>query len=202
MSRAPLPGLPGGKPYDAGAAEREAADKGRLIESGWLGLRAMWIADTAPSAQIEDMRNAFFAGAAHLQGCLLGGALDPGQTETQDDLRRMDLLQLELTRFRAEFDRKKQPRPSAHIAAAVAGHETETLIAMDQVDRALRQLLEARGTLTAADCAYVLTFPLLHIARYSSESGARAAIDAMRVALDAVEEMAAKFNPPPQGAPQ
>ena len=121
--------------------------------------------------------------------------------ETEADLRRMDLLQLEISKFRSEFDRKKQPRPSAHIAAALAGHDTETLIAMDQVDRAIRQLAETKGKLTAADLAFVLTFPVLHIGRYSSEHGARAGIDAMRAALDAIEEMVAKLNPP-KGPPQ
>lgn len=200
MSRPPLPGLPGGKPIDPHAAERDAADKGRVVEYGWLGLRAVWISDQAPAAQIEDMRNAFFAGAAHVFGCMTGGMLDGGTTETPGDLRRMDLLQMELTRFHADFQRKKQPRPSAHIAAAIAGHDSAMVSAMDQIDRALRGLMEARGKLTAADLAMALTFPLLHVARYSEEAGARAGIDAMRVALDTIEDAVAQRHP--KGAPQ
>lgn len=211
MSREPLPGLPGGKPIDARAAERDAADKGRVVEYGWLGLRAVWISDQASAGQIEDMRNAFFAGAAHVFGCMTGGMLDGGTTETPGDkvgpevvgrvLRRMDLLLMELTKFHADFQRKKQQRPSAHIAAAIAGHDSDMVSAMDQIDRALRGLMEARGNLTAADLAMALTFPLLHVARYSEEAGARAAIDAVRVALDAIEESVAKRHPP-KGPPQ
>ena len=122
MSRPPLPGLPQGKPRDPRAAEREAADRGLLVESGWLGLRALWISDDAPAIQIEEMRNAFFAGAQHVFGMLTGGALDEGPVETEADLVRMNKLQLELSKFHADFQRRRLRGPmTGHAAAALAG---------------------------------------------------------------------------------
>jgi hypothetical protein len=54
--------------------ERELADKGKLIEASWVGLRLACIPLDAPDIQIEEMRNAFFAGAQHLLSCVLHGA--------------------------------------------------------------------------------------------------------------------------------
>lgn len=45
---------------------RELTDKGKLIEAGWIGLRIACDLEDAPKVQLEEMRNAFFAGAQHL----------------------------------------------------------------------------------------------------------------------------------------
>lgn len=78
---------------------------GRLIEAGFVSLRAMAIDPAAPASQVEEMRNAFFAGAAHLLSSILS-ILDPGTEPTAADLERMSHIQAELDRFIADFEAK------------------------------------------------------------------------------------------------
>lgn len=77
---------------------RELVDKGRLIEAGWIGLRIAAIPLDSPPIQIEEMRNAFFAGAQHLFASIMS-ILDPGEEPTDADLARMDLIDKELRAF-------------------------------------------------------------------------------------------------------
>jgi len=77
---------------------KKASDDGRLIEVGWLSLRLASVASDAPQVQIDEMRNAFFAGAQHLFASIMG-VLDPGSEPTDADLRRMDLIHHELQAF-------------------------------------------------------------------------------------------------------
>ena len=83
--------------------ERELVDKGKLIESGFVGLRLATIPLDAPAVQIEEMRNAFFAGAQHLFASVLT-ILEPGDEPTDTDLRRMDMIDAELKTFIKEFE--------------------------------------------------------------------------------------------------
>lgn len=86
---------------------RELTDQGRLIEAGWISLRLAAIPLNAPPVQLEEMRNAFFAGAQHLFGSLMT-ILDPGEVEpTDQDLARMDLIDAELKAFIAEYSARK-----------------------------------------------------------------------------------------------
>lgn len=78
---------------------KELVDKGLLIEAGFVSLRHMSMAKDAPPEQIDEMRNAFFAGAQHLFGSIMS-MLDPGGDEPTDaDLQRMSLISDELDRF-------------------------------------------------------------------------------------------------------
>jgi hypothetical protein len=81
---------------------KEMMDQGLLIEAGWSMLRSMTIPSDAPPQQIFEMRRAFFAGAQHLFGSLVGG-LDPQKEPTDDDLRRMNMIDAELTKFAHEL---------------------------------------------------------------------------------------------------
>jgi hypothetical protein len=90
--------------------EREAIDKitkhfvdqGLLIEAGWQTLKIMSVAPNAPQIQIDEMRNAFFAGAQHLFASLMG-LLDPGSEPTETEIRRMDAIAGELENFYNEY---------------------------------------------------------------------------------------------------
>lgn len=81
---------------------RELVDNGKLIEAGWVGFQFMAIPESAPDIQITEMRKAFFAGAQHLFASMMG-MLEAGEDATDKDLRRMDQINAELTRFLAEF---------------------------------------------------------------------------------------------------
>lgn len=83
---------------------KELTDQGRLIEAGWIGLRLM-IPRDAPARQFEDMRNAFFAGAQHLFGSIMG-ILGPGEEASEKDMRRLTLIDNELKEFLKEFKKK------------------------------------------------------------------------------------------------
>jgi hypothetical protein len=93
--------------------ERELVDKGKLIEAGWLGLQLACIPLNAPDIQLEEMRNAFFAGAQHLFGCI-AEILEPGEDPTDKDLERMNLIDQELRAFIRDFEnRRLKPEDSA-----------------------------------------------------------------------------------------
>jgi len=81
-------------------------DKGQIIEAGWIGLKMLTIPEDASSTQIEEMRNAFFAGAQHVFGSIMG-MLEAGTEPTDKDLRRMSLLNDELNQFLEQFKRQK-----------------------------------------------------------------------------------------------
>jgi hypothetical protein len=82
---------------------RKLADDGKLIEAGWVSLRLHAIPLNAPAVQLEEMRMAFMAGAQHLFSSIIS-ILEPGQDETQADLRRMDLIDQELRTFAQELE--------------------------------------------------------------------------------------------------
>jgi hypothetical protein len=82
---------------------RKLADDGKLIEAGWVSLRIMAVSLNAPPVQLEEMRNAFMAGAQHLFSSMMT-ILDPGIEETPDDMRRMGLISDELEAFGRELE--------------------------------------------------------------------------------------------------
>lgn len=85
--------------------QRELVDKGKLIEAGWVGLRVAAIPEDAGKAQLEEMRNAFFAGAQHLFSSIVS-ILDDDREPTPTDLWRMDLISTELEVFIRDFSRR------------------------------------------------------------------------------------------------
>lgn len=87
---------------------RNLTDSGKLIEAGWMGLRFMSIPPDAPKVQIDEMRMAFFAGAQHLFGSIMG-ILDPGSEPTDGDMRRMEQIDAELKSFIVEFEARHLP---------------------------------------------------------------------------------------------
>lgn len=84
---------------------KELTDRGLLIEAGWVGLQAAAIPADAPQVQLDEMRNAFFAGAQHLFSSIMS-ILDPGSEPTDADLARMSLINDELGRFVDEFAKR------------------------------------------------------------------------------------------------
>ncbi len=85
--------------------ERELVDKGKLIEAGWMGLRLSAIPEDAGKTQLDEMRNAFFAGAQHLFGSIMN-ILDDDRDPTVSDLRRMELISIELEGFIRDFGKR------------------------------------------------------------------------------------------------
>ncbi len=82
---------------------KRLADEGKLIEAGWVSLRAFTLPANAPPVQIQEMRNAFMAGAQHLFVSIMT-ILDPGDEETPDDMRRMEMIDKELAEFGRELE--------------------------------------------------------------------------------------------------
>src|SRR5262245_18879548 len=82
---------------------KRLGDEGKLIEAGWEALRLIAIPEDAPAVQIHEMRMAYMAGAQHLFSCLMA-IQDPGEEPTEDDIRRMDLIDAELQNFRKELE--------------------------------------------------------------------------------------------------
>lgn len=77
---------------------RALIDQGKLIEGGWIGLRWMALPADADPIQLSEMRKAFFAGARHLLSSIMS-TLDEGAEPTDEDLRRMALIEAELDAF-------------------------------------------------------------------------------------------------------
>ena len=74
--------------------EAKATDRGQIIELGWLALRDLTLQD-APEVQVREMRKAFFAGAQHLFASIVN-ILDDDAEPTEDDIRRMEMIHVEL----------------------------------------------------------------------------------------------------------
>lgn len=91
---------------------RDLTDQGKLIEAGWIGLRIAAIPPDASATQLDEMRNAFFAGAQHLFGSIMV-VLDPAIKPTERDVERMALIARELRGFLADFKLRIQPTAGA-----------------------------------------------------------------------------------------
>ncbi|MBB3396840.1 hypothetical protein [Rhizobium sp. BK060] len=87
---------------------RELTDKGQLIEAGWVSLRIAAVPLDASPTQLEEMRNAFFAGAQHLFASIMT-ILEPDAEPTEKDLDRMSLIDAELRAFIQVFELKHFP---------------------------------------------------------------------------------------------
>lgn len=81
---------------------KELADKGQLIEAGWIHLRLAAIPLDAPAIQLEEMHKAYMAGAQHLWSSIMT-MLEPGATETPADMRRMSLIADELDAYASKL---------------------------------------------------------------------------------------------------
>lgn len=76
-----------------------------LIEHGWRSYRRLVVPADAPQVQVDETRQAFFAGAAILFTAILK-VVSPGDDITDDDLRIMESLQHEIDDFGKTLDAK------------------------------------------------------------------------------------------------
>ena len=79
------------------------ADKGGLVEAGWRAFRVVLMPQDASLSELEKARIAFYAGAQHLFASMIN-AMDPEMEPTEADMRRMDLLNAEMERFKPELE--------------------------------------------------------------------------------------------------
>ena len=77
----------------------------KYIEIGWQSYRKLVVPDDAGEVQVNESRQAFYAGAAVLFEGIIGG-LDGGSEATDADIQRMDDIQAEITAFGQQLDRK------------------------------------------------------------------------------------------------
>lgn len=80
---------------------KRLADEGKLIEAGWVAFRLV-LMPNAPGDVLEIVRLAYMSGAQHLFASMVR-MMDPGTDETLADLRRMDLIDAELSAFADEL---------------------------------------------------------------------------------------------------
>ena len=80
-------------------------DQGKLIEAGWEGFKMIAYPHGMGAQQMDQLRNAFFAGAQHLFSCIIN-VLELDDEPTQKDLERMQNIHDELATFLDEFKRK------------------------------------------------------------------------------------------------
>lgn len=77
----------------------------RFIADAFSSFRRIAIHPDASDAQVNEMRKAFFTGAAVLQGLMLK-RVSPGDEITQADMEFMDSIQSEIDDFGQSLDRE------------------------------------------------------------------------------------------------
>lgn len=77
----------------------------KYIEPGWQGYRNVVLPADASDVQLQECRQAFFAGAAILMQSIMQ-TLDPGTEPTDADLERMSSIQAELDEFGQQIDQR------------------------------------------------------------------------------------------------
>lgn len=77
----------------------------KLIERAWLSYLARVVPKNAGPEQVKGSRQAFYSGATILFSILTSEQFfDKGETETVDDLAKMQMIQDEVDTFGAEID--------------------------------------------------------------------------------------------------
>jgi hypothetical protein len=89
---------------------KKLMDEGRIIEAGWQSLRLMVVPASAPEMQLIEMRKAFFAGAQHLFASIMS-VMDDSREPTENDLRRVEQIHMELEGFGEELQREIRQHP-------------------------------------------------------------------------------------------
>jgi hypothetical protein len=95
-------------------ATRLFTDKGLLVEAGFAAMLVLVYPEGLDPARQAELRDVFMAGAQHLFGSITGSLLDDGAEPTEDDLRRMDLINSELEAFTNDYAKRhgfEPPRP-------------------------------------------------------------------------------------------
>lgn len=87
------------------AATKKFTDEGKIIEAGFQAYRMLSIPPNAPDIQVKECRLAYFFGAQHLFASIMG-ILDEGSEPTEDDLRRLELIDTELNSFIAGVEKR------------------------------------------------------------------------------------------------
>lgn len=82
-------------------AARDWADKGKLIEAGWVVLRARCVPRDAPQHVLDMFRFCYMAGAQHLFAMMLA-MLEEGDDATDADSSRMNKIGDELSEWAAK----------------------------------------------------------------------------------------------------
>jgi len=86
----------------------ELADKGKLIEAGFVAFATLVIPKDAPDIQFSEMQLAFMAGAEHVWSSVMA-MLDFGEEPTDADLHRMNLIQREIDEWRGVLSERVDP---------------------------------------------------------------------------------------------
>ena len=86
----------------ADSVAKDMADRGRLIEAGWLSFKHVAYPDGMAPSQEQQLRQAFFSGAQHLYGTMMS-IMDEDREPTEQDMKRMTLVDAELESFVFEF---------------------------------------------------------------------------------------------------
>lgn len=91
----------------ADAVAGHYVDRGKIIEMGFYSMIHATCPNwqKMPKQQLLDLRTAFFCGAQHLFGSLMG-VLDAGEEPTERDMQRMALISHELEAFIEEFKQR------------------------------------------------------------------------------------------------
>lgn len=87
-------------------------DEGRLIDGGWISFVYKAIPSDTPQARIDEMHDAFFAGAQHLFAGLM--TIFESQSSVESSLERVNRISVELEKFLVELRKKRECR-SFHI---------------------------------------------------------------------------------------
>jgi len=89
---------------------KQAADQGKLIEAGWIGLKLTAYPNGMVPAQEKQLRDAFFGGAQHLYGSIMG-IMDDGAEPTENDMKKMELIDAELQGYLHELTQRGKLHP-------------------------------------------------------------------------------------------
>jgi hypothetical protein len=89
---------------------RMFVDQGKLIEAGWIVLRIMAAPDDWSEEMLDEMRNAYFAGAQHLFASMMS-VMEEGAEPTEADMRRVSAINDELNAFIKAY-KLKRVRPA------------------------------------------------------------------------------------------
>ncbi len=76
----------------------------KFIEAGWKSYLRIVVPDNASDVQVNETRQAFYAGAATLWQSIMV-TLDPEAEPTEQDLQRMDDIQAEVDAIGQQLDK-------------------------------------------------------------------------------------------------
>jgi hypothetical protein len=88
---------------------RELVDAELLIETGSINFCKAGGLEDAPEMQLDDMQFAFFTGARHVFYSIIYMLVDSSGKTTDIDLMRLEKIERELCRFRAEYAAQHLP---------------------------------------------------------------------------------------------